>query len=154
MQLNFKLNFNTCLLLTLSFLLSSLANDCLLAVGVYQWQVFLLLPAHLFQFSRSSISIFHHLICSDQQACTSEARLHSAFAHTARLSAGKPSPHGGLPAALRARGVASEPPESHRYPPPPPPVSSCGGNELGAEGATALASGLTAVTKLQLIDVR
>jgi hypothetical protein len=42
----------------------------------------------------------------------------------------------------------------HVYPPPPPPVSSCSGNELRAEGATALSWGLTALTKLQSIDIR
>ncbi len=38
-------------------------------------------------------------------------------------------------------------------PPPLPPVSSCSDNELGAEGATALSSGLTALTNLQSIVV-
>ena len=48
-------------------------------------------------------------------------------------------------------------PESHGYPRAAPgvfPVSSCSNNGLGAEGATALLSGLSALTKLQSIDVR
>ncbi len=44
--------------------------------------------------------------------------------------------------------------ESDGYPPPPPPVSSCSHNELGPEGATALSSGLTALTNLRCINVR
>jgi hypothetical protein len=101
---------------------------------------------------------------------TSEAQA-GAFVHAARLSAGKPSTHEGLPVSLLARGVATdptrrvpccapcptEPPAATRVswiPPPPPPVSSFSDNGLGAEGATALSSGLTHLTKLQSIDVR
>ncbi len=37
---------------------------------------------------------------------------------------------------------------------PPPPVSSRSRTDLGPEGATALISGLTALTSLQSIDIR
>ncbi len=57
-------------------------------------------------------------------------------------------------AALPATPSPPRPPESHGYPPPPPAVFSCSRNGLGAEGATALSSGLTDLTKLQSIDVR
>ncbi len=57
-------------------------------------------------------------------------------------------------AALPAPPSPRQPPQSHGYPPPPTPVSACSFNELGAEGATALASDLSALTKLQTIDVR
>jgi hypothetical protein len=81
-----------------------------------------------------------------------------------RLPAGKPTTHGSHTQESRApqpkswwnkrRAYALHGHPSHGYPPPPPPVSSCSCNRLGAEGATALASGLTALTKLQSIDVR
>ncbi len=55
-----------------------------------------------------------------------------------------------LPAAAPSPRQASES-RGHRDPPLPSPESSCSGNRLGAEGATALSSGLTALTNLQSI---
>ena len=43
--------------------------------------------------------------------------------------------------------------DGHR-PPPPTPASSCSSNWVRAEGATALSSGLTALTKLRSINLR
>jgi hypothetical protein len=57
-------------------------------------------------------------------------------------------------AYMRHAGLARQGLGSLRCPLPPPLVSSCSGNLLGAEGATALSSGLTALTNLRSIRIR
>jgi hypothetical protein len=54
---------------------------------------------------------------------------------------------------LRRRAPRSHPSLTD-HPPPTPPVSSCSINNLGDDGATALSSGLTSLTKLKSINLR
>ncbi len=66
--------------------------------------------------------------------------------------------HKGSKEALYVKESPAEPAAVIRVtciipPPLPPPVSFCRHNNLGAEGATALSSGLTALTNLQSIDI-